>query len=310
MLSSLFLLLAGFALIVFAADVLTDGAIHIAHLHKIPPVVIGLTIVALGTSAPEIVVSIVAAYNEKSALAIGNVIGSNIANIGLVLGLTALITPPELDLKHLNREYLILFVVMLVTYILIADSFLGLIDGLILLLGLATLLTYLFFKARYQSQPLENFKLKPHPWVRIALGLTLLPLSADMIISSSVDVARYFGISELVIGLTIVALGTSLPEVVTSIVASLKGQFQLALGNIIGSNLFNILAVLPFVAIIHPDVVPEKVISRDLPTMVFFTILLVALSVLSRKRALSRYKGALLLAIYTSYLAFLVMTAR
>lgn len=310
--TALLLLVIGFALIIKSADELVDGASQLAVNHGISPMVIGLTLVAFGTSAPELMVSLVAAWQNNSALAIGNALGSNIANIGLVLGLTLLYKPIHLKPSFITREFPLLFVVMLATYLLIADGFFSLYDGLLLLLALALVLTFLAYRHDWHS--LDELDLSNHhdisyPWVRVLIGMVLLPISAKLIVSASIFLARYFGVSELMIGLTIVALGTSLPEVVTSIAAARKGKSDLAIGNIVGSNMFNLIAVLPFVGIIAPNYVPQLLLQRDVPSMFVITVILLCI-VLGRKKKLTRIDGVVLLALYIAYIALLVLSHR
>ncbi len=304
-------LICGFAIIVKSADELVDGASQIAYNHKVSPMIIGLTLVAFGTSAPEMMVCIVAAVRENSALAIGNALGSNIANIGLVLGLTLLIKPIKMESHTIKREFPLLFIIMITTYILIVDGHFSLIDGVVLLLCLALFLAYLAYshdqnkKSGLSQTEHDNVS---YPWLRVIGGIILLPISAEMIVKGSVTIALYFGVSELVIGLTIVALGTSLPEVVTSIAAARKGNTDMAIGNIIGSNMFNLIAVLPFVGLIHPTFVPPLLLTRDIPSMFFITIALLLMT-FARKRELTRVEGILLLTVYVAYLGLLLYTS-
>lgn len=311
---SVTLVIAGFILIVFSADELVASAAYIAKSFHISPLLIGLTIVALGTSAPEIIVSITASLNNKSALAMANAVGSNIANIGLVLGVTALIKPIALRSKTLLREIPLLFVIMFACYLLLLDGFFSVYDGLLLLLGLGLLFTFIITLARQgKNDPLkeemeqELEKTIKAPYLRLLASLIVLPISAKLIVTGSVAIATYLGISDVIIGLTIVAIGTSLPEVVTSIMSIIKKEDDIAIGSIIGSNMFNILAVLPFAGLINPSHVPSALNHRDYPIMIGMTILLALLSC-TAKKTLTRLNGALLLSLYLSYLAFLCLS--
>lgn len=315
MLIHLVLLLTGFVLIVIAAEELVSSAAYISKSFNVSPILIGLTIVALGTSAPEIVISITAALKHKGNLAIGNAIGSNIANIGLVLGLSALIKPIHIKSKTLLREVPILFVIMAGTYLLLLDGFFSFYDGLQLLLGLSLLLAFLIsLSKKIRNDPLakevnseipKNFI---YPYWRLFASLILLPISAQLIVQHAVAIASFLGVSDVVIGLTVVAIGTSLPEVVTSVVSLMKGEEDLAIGGIIGSNMFNLLAVLPFAGLINPSQVPMLINHRDYPIMIGMSVLLIVFS-FNAKKSLSRLSGSILLGLYAAYLILLCISS-
>lgn len=305
------LLLLGFVLIVVAADDLVRTSSFIAKTFNISPMIIGLTIVALGTSAPEIIVSITASLDGQSELALGNAIGSNIANIGLVLGLSLLLKPIKIQSKTLLRELPILFIIMCCSYLLLADGYFSRHDGLLLLIGLGLLLFYIAGqanKSRKDSLASEVTAELPascrYPYFRLIVSLILLPISAKLIVNNSIVIASYLGVSKVTIGLTVVAIGTSLPEVATSIVGILKGEDDLAIGNIIGSNMFNLLAVLPFAGMLAPKKVPPLINVRDIPIMFLVSIFVVILVYMS-KHKLGRLSGILLLSIYIAYLVLL-----
>ena len=305
------LLLLGFVLIVVAADDLVRTSSFIAKTFNISPMIIGLTIVALGTSAPEIIVSITASLDGQSELALSNAIGSNIANIGLVLGLSLLLKPIKIQSKTLLRELPILFIIMCCSYLLLADGYFSRHDGLLLLIGLGLLLFYIAGqanKSRKDSLASEVTSELPascrYPYFRLIVSLILLPISAKLIVDNSIVIASYLGVSKVTIGLTVVAIGTSLPEVATSIVGILKGEDDLAIGNIIGSNMFNLLAVLPFAGMLAPKKVPPLINVRDIPIMFLASILVVILVYIS-KHKLGRLSGILLLSIYIAYLVLL-----
>ena len=318
MIIQLLILIVGFTLLLWAADRLIIGATGLANLYRIPPLLIGLTLVAFSTSAPEIMVSIRASISGMTDIAIGNAIGSNIANIGLVLGIAILIKPVRIQSTLIRREYPLLFIVMLFTYMLIIDGYLGSIDGALLLLMCIGVILFLIYSSRKDNfaQQLTNViqnkrlqsKSKQFYSLCFIIGMIFLPIGAHLAVQSAAKIAHLLGISELVIGLTVVALMTSLPELVTSLLAAAKGADDLAIGNIIGSNVFNLLAVLAFPGLIHPAPLNHSILSRDVPIMFVITVLLFWISV-TRKKKLSRWQGGLLLLIYTCYIVGLVLDA-
>lgn len=307
----------GFVGLTWSANRLVDGAASIAQYYKISPLVIGMTIIGLGTSAPEIFVAISAGLSGNSGLAIGNALGSNIANIGLVLGVSALVSPLDIQSQTLRREYPILFIVMLMTWVLMVDGYLSRTDGVLLLIGLACVMVVLLYLAKTsrQDEPmLVEFKqeLAPHllplkkAFINTAIGLIVLPLSAKVLVNGAVAIAHAFGISDIIIGLTIIAIGTSLPEIAASIAGTLKGEDDIAIGNILGSNIFNLLAVLPFPALLSPSPISSEIIWRDLSGMFLITALLFISGLGFKDRSrISRFEGALLLCAYISYLIVL-----
>lgn len=307
--------LVGFALLAWSADRFVDGASSIARILGVPPMIIGLTIVSLGTSAPEIVVAFLAAMDGSPGLAIGNAIGSNIANIGLVLGLTALIAPVIVRSKLIKRELPILFLVMLLALGLMLDGELGRLDGLVLLAGLVMLfwwLTLLGIRNRKDALQGEFSKAIPANgsmktsvlWFLI--GLVLLVAASRLVVWGAVGIAQAFGISDLIIGLTIVAIGTSLPEVMASIVSVFKNEPDIAIGNIVGSNMVNILAVMSVPALIDPQAFDSEVLSRDMPVMFAFTVLLFLVAYgFKGPGRINRIEGAVLLTGFCAYLLLL-----
>jgi cation:H+ antiporter len=317
MLTLLYLLL-GFVALVWSANHLVRGASRIASHFNISPLIIGLTIVAIGTSAPEIFVSITASLNGKSELAIGNAIGSNIANIGLVLGITTLVSPLRLHSTMLRREYPLLFIIMLFSYVLMIDGHFSVVDGCLFLLALISLMIYLIYIAKNSSKmdPLaQEFKLELtnstsliSAFISILIGIIMLPLSAKLLVYAASTIASLLGISELVIGLTIIAIGTSLPEIATSIISVLKGEDDIAVGNILGSNMFNLLAVLIFPGLINPSKISNPVITHDIPVMFIITAALFVMTYFfNKKEQLNRNQGILLLIIYFSYICSIIM---
>ena len=310
------LLTLGLALITWAADKFVDGASALSRHMGVSPLLIGLTIVALGTSAPEIFVAIVSAYKGNIGLAIGNALGSNIANISLVLGLCAIINPIKVHSKLIKREYPILFCTTFILWMLLYDKHISIIDGTILLLGLIVLMAW-FIKtgltnnqdilAEEYSKELPQIISLKKSLLFIILGIVLLPVSSNIIVNSATSIARFFNISDLIIGLTIIAFGTSLPEIITAVMASIKNEHDLLIGNIIGSNLFNILAVLPFPAFIYPSQLDDR-IQRDLIMVCLTTILLFLFAFGTKgKGVISRIEGLLMLTVYIGYITYLII---
>jgi len=306
---------AGFLLLAWSADRFVDEASSIARILGVPPMIIGLTIVSLGTSAPEIVVSILAAVDGTPGMAIGNALGSNIANIGLVLGLTALIAPLTVRSQLIKRELPILFLVMLLALGLMLDGELGRLDGFVLLIGLVMLFWWLVLLGMRdrkdalqdefsESIPASQSMQKSILW--FFAGLIVLVFASRLVVWGAVHIAQTFGVSDLVIGLTIVAIGTSLPEVMACIVSVLKNEPDIAIGNVVGSNMVNILAVLSMPALIDPQVFDGEALYRDMPVMFAFTfaLFLVAYGFRGPGR-INRFEGGLLLSGFCAYLLLL-----
>jgi len=302
-------------MLAWSADRFVDGAASIArHLH-VSPMIIGLTIVSLCTSFPEMLVAAIAAYDGNSDLGIGNALGSNIANVGMVLGITALVMPLTVRSLTLKRELPVLFLVMLLALGLMLDGELGRVDGAILIAGLIAMLWWLSqlgmqdrndpLEQEYSQAISEDMTMAVSvTWFMI--GLVLLIGSSRIVVWGSVEIAHFFGISDLVIGLTIIAIGTSLPELMASIMSVRKGEDDLAIGNVIGSNMFNILAVLSMPALIAPQSFAVDALNRDFPIMVGFTVLLLLMARGFRNRGkLSRVDGAILSAAFAAYLSLL-----
>ncbi|WP_415182050.1 calcium/sodium antiporter [Phaeovulum sp.] len=282
MIWDLFEIAAGLALLVVAGDFLVRGAVNMSLRLGIPALIVGLTVVAFGTSAPELMVSVTAVLDGVPGIALGNVVGSNTANILLVLGLPAIIAVIRTDEHDMRKSYL----TMLATALLfIAICFLGPIgwgDALVLLAALTLMLwdqitDALAHRAEREDTPLEGADLHMR-WTRIAffvgLGLVGLPLGADFLVDGATDIARAYGISEAVIGLTLVAVGTSLPELATSITAAVKGRADVALGNVVGSNIFNLLCIIGIAGLVGPMAVPAQMLRLDLWVMLGVTLLI------------------------------------
>jgi cation:H+ antiporter len=308
----------------WGADRFVAGAAATARNLGISPLIIGLTVVGIGTSAPEILVSAVATWTGNPELAVGNAIGSNITNMGLVLGATALITPLMVNSETLRREFPILFAVMLVSLVLLLDGDLDLFDGVILMGGLVLIVYWLASLALRQrsagqnGDPLEAEYLEEMPpemstvralmWVGI--GLLVLLGSSRLLVWGAVNVAQWFGISDLIIGLTIVAIGTSLPELAASVMSALRNEPDIAIGNVLGSNMFNLLAVLGIPGLIQPVTISGDVLSRDYPVMIGLAVALFAMAYGFRKPGhITRVEGGLLLLGYAGYLWLLYLSA-
>lgn len=315
--------IAGFILLVGGAELLIRGASRIALRFGIQPIVVGLTIVAFGTSAPELMVSVIANVTNSgsSDLAIGNIVGSNIANLGLILGLCGSVYALRVNRHIVTVEYPLLIGVTVIFSWMLYGGLLGQLEGMILFVGLLAFIVWNVITARKQYEmahaaeetieaaaAVDERILRPSEqlWFDLLLfimGLGGLVLGADWLVNGSRTIALALGVSEVVIGLTLVAVGTSLPEVATSLVASFRGQGDLAIGNVVGSNLFNILGVAGLTAAIKPLRAPDN-IGLDLIVMLIFTAL-VYLMVLQRPHRVNRWQGWVLILIYVGYVVFL-----
>jgi cation:H+ antiporter len=304
--------LAGLILLVYAADRFVYGAAGTANALGVSPMIIGLTIVGFGTSAPEILVSATAALNGNPGLGFGNAIGSNITNIALVLGITALVLPLEVDSQTLRREFPALLLISIGTYLLVFDGNLSLLDSGLLLASIIFLLGLLAFiaKKRRSGDPIDAEFLEEIPanvtvgkgFMWLAIGLVLLLGSSNLLVWGAINIAVFFGISDLIIGLTIVAIGTSLPELAASIMSAIKHEHELVIGNIIGSNMFNLLAVIGVAGVISPGEFPADAISRDMPIMLALTVILFFMAYGWKGAArISRTEGGILLAAFVAY---------
>jgi len=317
MLPNSILVVAGLALLIWGAGRFVHGAAATARNLGVAPLMIGLTVVALATSAPEILVSVVAALDHQPGLAFGNAIGSNIVNIGLVLGVTAMIRPIKLESATLRREMPALLAVSLLTVSLFLDAFLSRIDGVVMLTGLAIVMVWLArlgmrsaandpIKIDYEAEIPDDVTMTM-AIVWLVIGLAILLVGAKMLEYGAVRVAEELGVSEVVIGVTIVAFGTSLPELAVSLASALKGEYCLAIGNIVGSNIFNLLAVIGVAATIEPSALAPSVLSLHIFVMVAFTLVLFAMTYDYDGRAkLSRLEGVALLIAYMAYNAYVI----
>lgn len=320
MLITLVQLLGGFILLVWGADRLVAGASAMARNLGVSPLIIGLTIVAFGTSAPELVVSAVAAYQGKPGLAVGNAIGSNIANIGLILGVTAMIYPLRVESQTLKREYPQLMLIMIASFMMAANLNFSRLEGILLLVGLVALVLWMIRLGtrKEPDDPLAQEYANEIPsdmptrtallWV--AVGMVILPLSSHFLVLGSISIARALEVSETVIGLTFVALGTSLPELAASLTSALRKEDDLAIGNIIGSNMFNILGVLGIAATISPVTFERSILVQDMPVMFLFTVLLFFMAYGIRGPGMiHRSSGALLIVLFLAYQLLIWQTA-
>jgi cation:H+ antiporter len=322
MLLSSITIIAGFSILVWGAERFVAGAAALARNLGVSPMLIGLTIVGFGTSAPEILVSVVASIQGNAGLAIGNALGSNITNIGLILGFTALITPLKVHSNTLQREYPILLAVSLLSLLLMLNGRLTALDGIILLSALAAVLWFMVQLGRRSrgSDPLEVELEAELPEIMTTVralfllvsGLVLLLVSSRMLVWGAVNVATAFGISDLVIGLTIVALGTSLPELAASVIAAMRNEHDIAIGNIIGSNMYNLLAVLAMPGLLAPGLFAPEALTRDMPVMIGFTLALFVMGYGFRGRSgrINRFEGLLLVAAFAGYQTMLFLDSR
>lgn len=317
MVTSFVILILGFAALVWSADRFVYGAAALAKNFGVPTLIVGLTVVAMGSSAPEMMVSASAALAGKTDTAVGNAIGSNITNILLVLGITALFRPLSVSSSTLKREIPLVLIVSLATWYIFSDDYFSLAEGVALLIGFVVFIGGLIIvslRAKNQTDPFVSEACDEVPndvptkkaVIWLVIGMVLLPVSAHFLIDSAVDIAKYFGLSDLVIGLTIIAIGTSLPELAASIAGVLKNEDDLALGNIVGSNIFNILAVLPFAGIINPSVIDPSVANRDILIMIGATVALIIMSLNFRgAQRINRVEGGLLLIAFLGYQGYI-----
>jgi cation:H+ antiporter len=311
---------AGFALLAWSAARFVEGASAIAWHLDIPPLLIGLTVVSLGTSAPEIVFSGLAAWQGNTGLAVGNALGSNIINSSLILGAGALIRPLHVHSGIIRRELPVLILVMGFTYALLADHWLGRLDGALLMAGLVIVLIWMVrvgIRTQGTTDPMGSEYAQELPTglgigratLRLVIGALVLLASSRLLVWASASLATQLGVSDLVIGLTIVALGTSLPELATTITSALRNEHDIALGNIIGSNIFNLLAVLGVAGLVRPEALDPVVLTRDYPVMTGMALALFFMAYGFRGPGrLNRLEGSLLVIAYGIYQSLLYFT--
>ncbi|MCL1124609.1 calcium/sodium antiporter [Shewanella surugensis] len=306
-------LLGGFLILTLGAEALVRGASAIALRLGVAPLIIGLTIVAFGTSTPELAVSLKAALEGNSGLALGNVIGSNIANIGLILAITALIKPIQVKSQMVKRDIPLMIMASMLFWWLLHDGELSLWDGALLASLLSIYLGYSYISSRKDNNECDNSELIDHRRQHVLLSLLFVFVGIGMLVGGgilfvdgAITLAKQFGISQIVIGLTIVAIGTSMPELVTSVVAARKGHSDIAIGNVVGSNIFNILGILGVTAIIHP------ISAAGMKTIDFSVMLMLAVITLPfawTGYRIGRREGILLLLGYFCYVGYLVSNA-
>jgi cation:H+ antiporter len=319
---TLFYLIAGFVLLVVGAEALVRGATRIAVVAGVSPLVIGLTVVAYGTSAPEAAVSVMSSLAGQPDIAIGNVIGSNVANILLILGLASLVAPLIVDQQIVRLDVPVMIALSAILYFFCLDGNLGRLEGALLLAGSVGYSAFLVVTSRRETnlkvqqeyeQEYGEAKAPRRHWSidagLILLGLVMLVGGSRFLINAAVTLAERFGISELVIGLTIVAIGTSLPEIATSMIASFRGEADIAVGNVVGSNIFNILLVLGLAGVIAPSGVPiaASALRFDFPVMI--AVAICCLPVFFTGYRVARWEGAVFLGYYIAYMAYIVLEA-
>ncbi|MDQ2163974.1 MULTISPECIES: calcium/sodium antiporter [Vibrio] len=317
MIEAVAFLIVGLVFLVWSADKLVFGSAALARNFGISPLVIGMTILAMGSSAPEMMVSATAALDGKTDTAVGNVLGSNIANIALILGITALIKPLSVSSAVLRRELPLMIAVTLLAGALLWDNHLGFYEGVLLFALFAVFIIAMLRISRNEQKhgdallteqeseiPQGVSNAKAAIWV--VIGLIILPIAASVLVDNAVIIAKFFGMSDLVIGLTIIAVGTSLPELAASLTSVLKGEDDMAVGNIIGSNVFNILAVMGLPGILNPSILSEHAMGRDFWVMLGVSLLLVAMA-LGKSRSINRIEGGVLFLTFIGYQAYLLM---
>ena len=316
---------AGLVLLIVGAEALVKGASRLAAAFRISPLVIGLTVVAFGTSSPELAVSIKAAFADQANIAIGNVVGSNIFNVLFILGLSALIVPLVVSAQLIRLDVPLMVALSVIVFLMALDGSLSRVDGLILVAGLVAYVAFLIVQSRRDNAAADAAAASPDELAELAAaaaqprwllnlslvfgGLALLVLGSRWLVDAAIEFAQYFGVSELVIGLTIVAAGTSMPEVVTSIIAALRGERDIAVGNVVGSNIFNLMAVLGVSSVLAPSgiAISDAVIAFDLPIMV--AVAFACLPIFFTGGVIRRYEGGILLAYYLLYTLYLVFAS-
>ncbi len=327
MLFPIIALVVGFVLLAWSADRFVFGAATVARNLGVSPLIVGLTIVGFGTSAPELVIAAFAAWDGVPDLAIGNAVGSNVANVGLVIGLGTLIAPLTVRSQILKREYPVMLAAMLFALALMLDHELSRLDGALLLVALLGLIAWTvriglrertdtFAKTMdlTPADPLDSEYTKElairvgtrtaMAWLLV--GLVVLSASSRLLVWGATEIAHVFGVSDLIIGLTIVAIGTSLPEVATAVASGFKGEDDIAVGNVVGSNMFNMLGVLGLPVVMHPTAISNDLLIRDMPVMFTMSVILLFMAFPRRGGArITRAHGLILLALYVGYGALL-----
>jgi len=316
--------ISGLILLIVGANLLIRGSTQIASFFGIPPLIVGLTIVAFGTSAPEVAVSAKAALSGATDLAVGNVVGSNIFNVLFILGISALISPLVVHYQIIRQEIPILIGLNALLFALLLDQKLGMHESILLIGLLITYTIFLIIQSKKEpSQTQDSYakefdmqdKVKPRPniWINllfVLIGLFLLVLGSDWFVSAAIFIAKIIGVSDAVIGLTIVAAGTSMPEVATSVIASLKGERDIAVGNVVGSNIFNIIGCLGITGILAASeiLVPPSVVHFDL--WVMFAVSLACIPIFVSGREIARWEGCLFILYYIVYVTYLILASK
>ena len=297
-------LIIGSAMLFYGAEFIVKGGSQLARYFGLSPIVIGLTVVAFGTSLPELVVSIVAAIGGSSPIAIGNVVGSNIANVGLVLGISSLIFPIKINLSQIKNDLIIYIFVCLMFSAFCMNGSISRQEGLILFLSVLIYTWYSFYYSSSKNNDEDVNDKNPSNlrmlFILIISGITLLSFGANLFVKGAIDIARYFGISEIVIGMTIVALGTSLPELATSVIASFRKEHAISIGNIVGSNLFNLLSVIGIVSLVSPIESPKEILFFEIPYMIIYGLILFPIGML--KQPIHRSTASFLLIGYLLFI--------
>jgi len=314
MTTALFILaiIAGFAILIWGADRFVDGAANIATNLGVSPLIVGLTIVGFGTSAPEMLVSALASFDGAPSLGIGNALGSNIANVGLVLGITVLITPLSVHSDTLKREFPMLAFVMALALALLWDQNLNRLDGIILFSGFILTLFGMAYLAIHSSKsdPLEQEFEQEYAQPKMTtgqstlwflIGLITLLLGSKSLVWGATGIAQLLGVSDLIIGLTIVAIGTSLPELAASVISALKNEHDIAIGNVLGSNIFNLLAVLAMPGLIQPSDFSSELLSRDFIFMAGLFVMLFVFARTGKDGRIGRLAGSAMLLVFITY---------
>jgi cation:H+ antiporter len=321
MLEQVLMFVLGLVVLVVGADVMVRGASRLAVSFGVSPLVVGLTVVAFGTSAPEMAVSVGSALAGTPDLAIGNVVGSNIANVLLILGISALITPLLVDEQIIRQEIPIMIGASALLVVMALDGNIGLLESIVLFALVIAYTVFLVIQSRRASKAVQDeFEtgIPTSTWDShwavqiglIAAGLAMLVVGADWLVDAAVAFARAFGVSDLVIGLTVVAVGTSMPEIATSIVAAMRGQRDIAVGNVVGSNVFNILAVLGAAGIASGAGLPVSEAARNFDLWVMLAVAFACLPIMITGREIARWEGVVFLAYYAAYTAWLVLQAQ
>jgi cation:H+ antiporter len=310
-----FLLIVGLATLIFSGEFLVRGAVNFAVSKKISKLVIAMTIVSFGTSAPELLISIKAALDGHPDISIGNVVGSNIANISFILGIVALFSAVKININTLKIDWPALLISTMLLFFFMFDNLLTQVEGIILFLSLVFFGFYLFYKTKKEGASAIDLDVEFDGTAKsdkndnlkniglIVLGAVGLLFGAEWMLDGAVSIANKWGVSERVIGITIIAFGTSLPELVTSIVAIYRKQDDISVGNLIGSNLFNTLGILGITAIVKPINVSQEIINFDVIAMIFVSIIIFPMML--HKRSLGKIKGAILVSLYLSYVFYL-----